>query len=468
MSEPTAHGVNKAMDSIQQRLVDYASGIRYDALPPEVIHAAKARTIDTLGALIAGFFGAPCRIARAVAAQMPDPAGATVIGTRMRTTLEMAAFANSTTARQVELNDAYQWPGTSRGHPSDALTPLLSVCEHTGRDGRDFIVSIVLAYEIFMRFSDVLRNHPGFDHTNCLTVAVGTAAGKLFGLTPAELGHCISMAVVPNIVIREARAGRKSMLKSAAAGHASRAGVFAAILAGAGMEGPHLPFEGKAGWCELLLKKRFSLETMGGNGTPYKILDTGIKNRPANAKALSSMLAAEKAAPVNLDGVEKVTVEIHKNAMESVGSGEHTVNPQSREDADHSIPYLVAVTLLDGKVTLRSFDDTHLSHQGIRALMRKTEVTENDEFTRAYQRVPQQHRSRVTVLTKSGERLVGESGGDNDDLAAPRSDAQIEEKFRELTEDYLGAKRVNAILARLWDVDQMSQVAEIPPMFILS
>ena len=65
-----------------------------------------------------------------------------------------------------------------------------------------------------------------------------------------------------------------------------------------------------------------------------------------------------------------------------------------------------------------------------------------------------EHRTRVTVVTSSGERLVGETGGDQDDLAAPKSDAQIEEKFRGLTEDVLGAKRVNAILDRLWHLER--------------
>ena len=89
------------VDSIQQRLTSYACGLNYDGLSPEAIHAAKVRIIDTLGALIGGFFGEPCRIARNLAAQMPNPDGATVIGTRMKTTPDMAAFVNATTARYV-------------------------------------------------------------------------------------------------------------------------------------------------------------------------------------------------------------------------------------------------------------------------------------------------------------------------------------------------------------------------------
>src|SRR5258705_1218786 len=103
------------------------------------------------------------------------------------------------------------------------------------------------------------------------------------------------------------------MFKAAVSGQAGRAGVFAALLAQAGMEGPHLPFEGKAGWCEHVAHKRLSLATMGGNGTPFKILDTRIKHRTAGGNTISSLLAAEKVAPLkNLKEVQQVTVEVYK------------------------------------------------------------------------------------------------------------------------------------------------------------
>src|ERR1700743_1061702 len=94
-------------DSIQQRLTAYAGELAYEDLPPEVVHAAKGRIIDTLGALICGFPGEPCETARTVAAQLPVVGGASIIGTQIRTTPDLAAFVNTTTARFPELADAY-------------------------------------------------------------------------------------------------------------------------------------------------------------------------------------------------------------------------------------------------------------------------------------------------------------------------------------------------------------------------
>ena len=111
--------------------------------------------IDTFGALVGGFAGEPCRIARDVAAQMPNPNGATIIGTDIRTAPDLAAFANGTTARYVEMNDVYHWPGSSGGHPSDVLMPIFAAAEHAHTSGRDFITAGILMAAGFFRLNRV-------------------------------------------------------------------------------------------------------------------------------------------------------------------------------------------------------------------------------------------------------------------------------------------------------------------------
>src|SRR5262249_6780219 len=150
---------------------------------------------------------------------------------------------------------------------------------HAGASGRDFIAAIVLAYEVFIRISDVVHCED-FDNTNFCGLASAVAAARLFGLDHEQTAHAISMAVVPNNILRQARLGNITMYKGTVAGVAGRAGVFAAMLARAGMEGPHLPFEGKAGWCDHVARGRFSLDTFGGKGgEPFKIIYTGLKAR---------------------------------------------------------------------------------------------------------------------------------------------------------------------------------------------
>jgi 2-methylcitrate dehydratase len=456
------------VDRLQERLVDYAAAFDCGALPADVVHAAKVRVIDTLAALAGGFDGEPCRIARRMAARMPDAAGATVTGTLLKTTPDMAAFVNGTTARYVELNDVYHWPGSAGGHPSDVVMPVLGVAEHAGAGGRELIAAVVLAYEIYLRLSDAI-GRSAFDCANYACLGVAVASAKLLGLSREAMAAAASMAAVPNNVLKQVRTGHLSMWKAVTAGHSGKAGVFAAMLAGEGMNAPYLPFEGSSGWCDHVAGKRFTLDVLGGGPTPFKILDTMIKPRSSCATTISSILAAEKAARAlagRVTDVERVTVEVYETAKVGMGTGEHHWNPDSRETADHSIPYVVAAALKDGTVTPAQFDDAHLNDPGLRALLAKIEVVTNDEFTRAYERLPVEHHTRVSVAMRGGERLTGEAGGEKGDLAQSKSDGEIAAKFLGTAEAFLGPRRAQAMLERLWRLDRMERVAEIPQGFV--
>jgi 2-methylcitrate dehydratase len=344
---------------------------------------------------------------------------------------------------------------------------VLAAAEYVHRNGRDLITATVLAYEIFLRIDDIFHNM-GFDQTTFCCLASAVAAGRLFRLTPEQLSHCISIAIVPNNALRLSRMGHLSMWKVAATGQAGRGGIFAAQLARAGMEGPHMPFEGRSGWFDHVALEKLSLDTLGGKTTRFKILDTSLKFRPSVGLGIAPILASEKIAPLNIRDVKEVTLEVYKKAKTNIGSGPQHWHPDSKESADHSAPYLVATTLKDGTMTPRSYNDAHLSDREVRGLMEKIRVVENEEFTKAYERAPAEHKARVTVVMNSGERLVGETGGGAEELATPKTNEQIEEKFRGLTEDYLGAKRVKLILERLWRLEDLGDVASIPPDFVLA
>jgi 2-methylcitrate dehydratase len=210
---------------------------------------------------------------------------------------------------------------------------------------------------------------------------------------------------------------------------------------------------------------------MGGKGVAFKIEDTMIKPRSSCATTISSILAAEKVAPgvmKRLAEVERVTVETYQGAKTGMGTGEHHWNPDSRETADHSIPYVVAAALMDGTVTPRQFDDAHLASADLRGLLRKIEVVANDEFTRDYEKVPVMHRTRVNVVLRGGERLSGESGGDLGDLSQPKSDVEISRKFLGTAEGFLGAGRAQAMLDLLWKLDELPDIAAVARGFIKS
>lgn len=464
MNKPVDHHAIGGSDTLQALLTDYACQLAYGGLPASTAHAAKVRLIDTLGALMGGFFGPPCQLARNLAARVPDPAGATVVGTRIRSTPDLAALANATAARYVEMNDVYHWPGSRGGHPSDVVMPILAVAEHTRASGRELISALVLGYEFYLRLSDAIRE-PGFDCSTFAVIGTAAAASRLMKLSPEQTSHAIAMAAVGNNILKQVRTGHLSMWKAVAAGHAGRAGVFSAIMAAEGIDGPHLPFAGKHGWCQHV-SGEFTLAPLGGSGgAGFKIEDTLIKQRSSCATTISSILAAEKASPAirgRIDAVKKVTVEVYDTAKKNMGTGEHHWNPQQRETADHSIPYVVTAALMDGTITPRQFNDAHLWDPALRQLLAKVEVVENPDYSKIYHRLPVEHHTRVTVEMGDGERIVGESGGAKGDLSNPKSDAEISAKFRGMAEDCIGGRRVDALLEQLWALESLPDVSGIP------
>jgi 2-methylcitrate dehydratase len=452
------------VDSLQERIADYAEALRYDSLPAETIAAAKTRIADTFAALVAGFSAEPSQIARRAARVMGAGSDASIVGTAERATVEMAAFANATASRYAELNDTYHWPGASGGHPSDMILPLFNIAEFTGSTGSDLIAAVVLAYELYLRISDQTKL-PGFDQTNFALIGTAAGAGKLLGLSGSQMRHCLSMAVVPNCALLQARVDDLSMWKAVAAGQAGKAAITAARFALEGMEGPFLPFEGTAGWLDHVAHGRFKLDELGGDRVPFKIGETIIKRRACCGTTISTALAAEDAY-AKLQGIDsgtisKVIVETYKMAHAEHGLERHHWTPTTRETADHSVPFVAAVALRDGHVGPGQFDEVHLADPEVRAVLNVLECVENPDFTRQYDQTPVIHRTSVKVTTSMGAQVVGESGGPFGDIGDPFTRAELEQKFSGLTEEFLGPSRSRAALEQLWGLDELTDLREV-------
>ena len=459
---------------LQERLTSYAGAFDYGALPDGTVGAAKARIIDTLAAAVGGFSDEPCRIARDAAQDMQTARGATVIGTRARVPPDVAAFVNGTAARSGEMNDVYHRPGSRNGHPSDVIAPLLAVAEYAGASGKDLIAAVVLAYEVYLRFADAAHNK-SFDAANFCCFGAALGAGRLLGLNERQLANALSIAAVSSNALNQSRTGHLTMWKSAAAGQAGRAGVSAALLARSGMEGPHLPFEGTHGWCNHVAREPIVLEVMGGGAAPFKIDESFIKPRAACLHTLAPVLAAEKVAAAikgRIGEVDRVLVEVYRAKERSLGSedmsastGEHHWNPQTRETADHSIPYCVAATLIDGTISPRAFEPAKLRDPGVRALLRKVELSENAQFTDDYEHVPVRYRARVTAFTATGQKLAGETGGEHGDVSDPIGQADLAAKFRLFVAPTLNEAATDALLGDLWSLERSPDVSPLPIRF---
>lgn len=452
-------------DDVQIALVSLAQGLHFEDLSAADVDRCTLHVIDTFASLMAGFHSEAGQRARDMARSMRTDAGASVIGTPMRVPPDVGAFVNATTSREAEQNDVYfPLPGGGN-HPSDVLLPLFNTAEHAGANGRDLITAIVIAYQVFLHISDNVTI-TGFDQSTIAGIATAVGAGKLLRLTRQQLAECISIAAVANNPLNQSRRDMLTMWKAAAAGQAGRAGVFAAILAKAGMKGPSLPFTGQLGWSKVVAKGEIDMAALDPrDGHRLRIHDVMIKPRAACASAISSILAAEKAFEKISDprAIVRVSVETYEAARAFIGAQDIHWNPTTRESADHSIPYAVAATLVDGTAGVEQFMPARLFDPTIRDVLARVEVTAREDFSAAYRKRPPEHHTKVTVTLADGSLVVGEAGGDKGDMANAAKPDIVAAKFRELCGGPLGrdrAERALDILAGVVSLNAFEAITE--------
>lgn len=262
--------------TVAETLARYAANLRYEDLPPEVARTAKRIILDTLGCAIGGYTAGPSRIAIRLASAISANQGATVLCSGIKTSPDLAVFANGVMIRYLDFNDGYISLGS--GHPSDTIAALLSPAELAGRSGRDLITATVLTYEVFCKVMDVLDTRGiGLDHSTIIGLAAVVGAGRLMGLTEQQMVHAIGITVGGNTAINQGRVGTLSNWKAFASGEACRKAIFSAQLAQAGMTGPNQVFEGRDGFFNVISRKPLTLPKLGGGGEPYGIMHAFTK-----------------------------------------------------------------------------------------------------------------------------------------------------------------------------------------------
>src|ERR671924_1725029 len=184
------------MDHTTELLSTYACRLTYQDLPPEVVHQVKRTLVDTFGCALGGFSAEPSTIARRLASRVTSNLPSRIVGTKNDSAPDMAGFANGVMVRYLDCNDSYFSPGG--GHPSDMIPAALALADPLGCGGRTVITAIVLAYEVFSRLSDqVVAGELGWDQGIFSVIGAACAAGKVLGLSQAQMRHAISLAVVP-------------------------------------------------------------------------------------------------------------------------------------------------------------------------------------------------------------------------------------------------------------------------------
>lgn len=433
-------------DATVKRLVAFAQRAHYEALSATTVHETKRHLIDTFASALGAFDEPVSAMSRAVAARYRSDDRARVWGSDIVTTPEMAAFANGVMTRSLDVSDTYL--GKSRGHPSDMIPGLVAVAEMERADAKELINAIVLAYDVYCSFcKHVDINSGGWDQPVYTALGCALGAARLMRLDGEATGHALSLALTPNLALSQARRGSLSSWKGCAGANGSRNAVFAALLAREGFTGPGEVFEGSGGFWDAVGRSDWPLPD-----TPM-IGETRTKSLPVCYHGQSSVFAAiELRERVDLKQIEEILVDGYQVAVFMMGGDASRWAPTTRETADHSLPYCVAVALIDGKLTRASFADERLRDPAVAELMRKVKVSEDPALSAQY---PDGAPGRVTLRMESGERHAVEIRYPRGHEKSPMGDAEIESKFRDLCGGVLGAAGCDRALDALWRLENI-------------
>jgi 2-methylcitrate dehydratase len=430
--------------------------LRYEQLPPDVIARAKRVLLDTLGCALGAIGAEPVRAAQRVVALQGGSPQATILGLGRKASCDQAAFLNGMALRYFDYND-YVALGRPN-HASINVAPALAVAEMQGLSGKALLLGLVAGYEVEVRLRDAIatKRREGWDDTSIeAQYASAATAGKLMQLDEVKMANALAIAGSNANTLAEVRRGAElTPAKGAAEPMAARNGVFAALLARAGLTYPLTIFEGEHGFAkmvsgsldEAILRKRSG---------DFQILKSCIKLWPCVGTAQAPIAAAleiHKRQP-RAGEISTITVALSDFAYRQQAAYPEEIS--TREHADHSIPYTVARALLDGDVSVTDFEEERFKDPRALALKRKLalrpEASLSNENLGANLEVKLQN---GTVLTASVPIPPG-------NMLNPAGDAELTRKFIALSETVLGTERAHKAIDVVLAVDTMPDLENL-------
>lgn len=383
-----------------QQLARFVTDSDYSSLSPAAAEQLKIRVLDTLGVAIGALDAEPLVAIRKLTQSLGGNGASTLIGGGTSAP-DRAAFYNTALSRYLDYMDSYLAAGETN-HPSDNIGAVLAAAESAGASGKDFLTAVAVAYQIHTRLSDVAPvRAKGFDHTVQGAYAVAAAAAKALGLNAEQTANAIAISGTANNALRVTRTGDLSHWKGLAYPQVGKEGTHAALLASAGITGPAEVFEGNKGFKDTIAGE-FSIDWQAEE--LENVLRTIIKKHNAEIHSQSAIDAAidiTRYENFRAEDIEAVRIRTFQVAYDIIGGGEEGDKRRirSKEEADHSLPYMVAAALLDGQVQPEQYAPERIIADDVQQLLQKVTVKPDDGYSA---RFPEEMPSRVEVELKDG------------------------------------------------------------------
>jgi 2-methylcitrate dehydratase len=378
----------------------------------------------------------------------------TIIGTRQRAALPVASFVNGALIRTLDLNDTYTGP-RQVGHPSDNIGAALAAAEVADRSGRDLMKAIRLGYEVYGRILDMGDPESPWDHVTVSGIVTAAMTGWLLRLPVERLAHALALAATHSATLGEVRVGQVSGAKSIANSVVVHTAALLTLLADDGVTGPAHAIDGMRGYARLIMDG-VDFSAFFNEGAPDRMLAVGLKQYPCFALGqgpISAAVELRERLP-NRIALESLTVSLANTGPARLRlRDDHGKIPASREAADHSIYFLVAVALLDGRFGLDQLTAGRWQDDDVRALISRMVAGIDPALT-----PPTSLPCRLEAVLPGGQRVIVERPVTPGNAQAPLAWDEVKEKFRRCADGVLSDDAQRRIIDNVEGIDALASI----------
>jgi 2-methylcitrate dehydratase len=445
-SQPAADGhcaeKPKAIISGQSQaegMAKFACRVTYQDLTPERRERLKVSILDSLACALVAIGAPPTAACLAQAKEFGGPNGrCTLIGGGTANVLYATSY-NTALVRYIDFMDSFL-AGPELCHPSDNTGAVLGACEHAGRSGREFMTALAVAYQVqSMLTASAPFMERGFDLTTALPYSVGAGVAKALALDEVKTAAAIEICGQTGFQLLVARTTPISQWKGLTSSQVAFGCVNAVFLASRGVTGPKYVIEGSCGLAQAL-DQAVNIDWKYAKLDCFDRLSLKSYNSAVPTEsAICCILELHKIYPFDPAEIVSIEADVVQDTYDFTGGGRFgpKTNVHTKEDADHSLPYLLAVALFDRDVQTAQLNPERIGKPDVQSLLLKVSVKPDESFTA---RFPAEFPSRITVRLKSGQSFSHEVSNYPGFPTRPFTWDEISAKFDKLAAGHLGAQ----------------------------
>jgi 2-methylcitrate dehydratase len=427
-----------------EELADFTGSVAYENLAADTREELKKRVLDSVGIAVGAMGAGPTDVVGRTVGETAPGEACRLWGTDARASPTGAAMYNTSLTRYLDFMDSFLAPGETP-HPSDNIASTIACGESVDASGEELIEAIGVAYEVQgeLAWNAPVRDR-GWDHITHTVISAATGAGKVLELDREPLRNAIGIAGTAHNALRVTRTGGINEWKGVASANAARNAVYSTLLGKNGTEGPTDLFEGQKGWKQTIAGD-FSVDLDPGCERVYDTMTKRYVAETYAQSAVEGIIDLAEREGIDHEAVESIDLDTFAGAKLIIGGGEGSrYEVETKAQADHSLPYMLAAALIDREMTDKAYDPERIQADDVQGLLRTVEVEEEEAFTERFENGEMP--ARITVTMADGTT----HGIEKDDFAGhpnnPMSWEQVSEKFETMTaERYDGNHREEII-----------------------